>query len=195
MKKSSSLTLKNHLRKGDFLVIAPNDPKAMMKYVREGIEKKADYLFDPAFNIAHFSLKNLRMAVKNCSILVGNDYEISLIKKRLKISDKIFSDKNRILITTLGSEGSLVEKGGKKYKIPAANPENTSDPTGAGDAYRAGFLAGFVRGFPLGVCGRMGAVCAVYTVEKYGTQTHEFSLKEFEKRYKNNFGGSVNLVN
>jgi sugar/nucleoside kinase (ribokinase family) len=110
------------------------------------------------------------------------------------------------LITTLGSQGSLIEQTTHNtstslsaspqpitYNIRSAKPKNTSDPTGAGDAYRAGFLAGFLRGFDLKVCGQMGSVAAAYTVEKYGTQTHKFSVKEFELRYEKNFQEKLNL--
>ena len=73
------------------------------------------------------------------------------------------------------------------FAIPPAKPKNESDPTGAGDAYRAGFLAGYFRGLPLDICGKMGSLASVYTVEKYGTQTHKFTIREFAIRYKNSF--------
>ena len=95
--------------------------------------------------------------------------------------------KTNMIVTTRGKKGALIETEGKKFDIPAAQPKNESDPTGAGDAFRAGFLAGFMRDYSLENCGKMGAVTAVYTVEKYGTQTHLFTKKEFVKRYKENY--------
>lgn len=187
MKKSSELKINAYLDSNSFLIIAPNDPKAMVLYSREAVKSGTRYIFDPAFNIPHLSVKDLMYAVKHASIIVGNDYEISLIRKRLKISDRELASDNKILITTLGPKGSIIKKGGERYKIIPASPKNTSDPTGAGDAYRAGFLAGYLRGLSLPVCGRMGSVAAVYTVEKYGTQTHKFTLKDFKTRYKKNF--------
>jgi adenosine kinase len=83
--------------------------------------------------------------------------------------------------------------GQTRMLIKPAKPANTSDPTGAGDAYRAGFLAGYLRKFDLQTCGQMGSVAAVYTVEKYGTQTHEFTKEEFIKRYKDNYKQDVSL--
>ena len=98
-----------------------------------------------------------------------------------------------ILITTLGSKGSIIEQRNDAMHIKPAKPKNTTDPTGAGDAFRSGFLAGYLRGFDLQTCGQMGSVAAVYTVEKYGTQTHEYTMTEFTKRYKENYGTHINL--
>lgn len=191
MSRSAGIPLKPYLDKVSLLMVAPNDPKAMMKYVNEAINAKISYVFDPAFNIAHFALPDLKKAVENSKILIGNDYENTLMMRRLNLSKKSLLKKCHWMITTLGSKGSRIESKDRVISIPPAKPMNESDPTGAGDAYRAGFLAGYVRDLPLPVCGRMGALSAVYTVEKYGTQTHKFTLSEFKKRYKDNFGGEL----
>ena len=98
-----------------------------------------------------------------------------------------------VLITTLGAKGSIIETRKEKIHCTPAKVKNVSDPTGAGDAYRAGFLAGYLRKYDLQVCGQMGSVAAAYTVETYGTQTHKFTKKEFIKRYYANFGTRVIL--
>ena len=187
MRNSSKVLLKPYLNNNGLLMIAPNDPTAMIKYVNEAVNLKVPYIFDPAFNISHFTLSDLKKAVKNSDILIGNDYEITLIKRRLKLSSANLLRNCHLLVTTLGSKGSVIESRNKCLHIPAAKPDNQSDPTGAGDAFRAGFLAGCVRNFPLEVCGKMGSVAAVYTVEKYGTQTHGFTLDQFCQRYRENF--------
>lgn len=187
MRFSSKLNFKKYLGRDSLLVIAPNDPKAVMQYVNEAISAKISYMFDPAFNIPHFSAGDLRKAIYSSAILIGNDYEITLIKKKLGLSEKQLLNNCHIVVTTLGSRGSVIRTYKQKIIIPPAKPKNETDPTGAGDAYRAGFLAGYIRDFPLEVCGRMGAISAVYTVEKYGTQTHKFTIKEFERRFKYNF--------
>jgi len=91
-------------------------------------------------------------------------------------------------VTTLGANGSRIKTKNKVYKINPAKPKNTSDPTGAGDAYRAGFIKGIVEKWPLDIVGRFAGVIACYTVEKYGTQTHKFSFEDAKKRYRENFG-------
>lgn len=195
MKHSVKLNVKKWLSKKTFLVIAPNEPRAMMKYVREAVSIGAEFLFDPAFIIPHFTKKDLRLALGKAKIIIGNDYEIALIRKRAQVSDDFLTNKGKTLITTLGAKGSIIQRGKERIKIPAARAKNTSDPTGAGDAYRAGFLAGYLRGLSLSICGRMGSLAAVYTVEKYGTQTHRFTIREFERRYENNFEEKISLIN
>jgi adenosine kinase len=194
MRYSSRLKLAPYFIKNVLIMMAPNNPVAMEKYVDQAISAKCEFVYDPAFNIPHFSLNSLKKAVFNSTILIGNDYEITLIKRRLKLSSLDFLKKCRIVITTKGSKGSSIQTTVRTINIPAANPKSEADPTGAGDAYRSGFLAGFVRNFPLEVCGKMGAVASVYTVEKYGTQTHSFTPNQFKKRYVDNFGFNDNVM-
>ena len=184
MMRSGELELS--VTKSDLVMIAPNDPKAVMKYVRECIDKRVGFVFDPAFQIPHYSKTDLKLAIENAEIVIGNDYEIELIRNVLGIKYYVLRDE-QVLVTTLGKKGSMIRQGKMEYKIKAVKVENPVDPTGAGDAYRAGFLAGYVQGKDLQICGQMGSVAAAYTVEKYGTQTHQFTLKEFEMRYKDEF--------
>ena len=187
MKHNQKLKLEIFLKEGDFLVIGPNEGKAMINFAKIAKKLRIDYMFDPAFNIPHLSVKDLSLIVENSLILIGNDYEIELVKRKLSWTHNKLVNTIKVLVTTLGSKGSIIESGSKRLHIPAAKPENQSDPTGAGDAYRAGFLAGYVRNFPLEICGKMGSVAAVYTVEKYGTQTHRFTPSQFRQRYVKNF--------
>ena len=92
-----------------------------------------------------------------------------------------------ILVITKGAKGSEIHSHGKIIRIPSAKPKNTSDPTGAGDAYRAGLIKGLIENWPLEKTGRLAGLVAVYTVEKYGTQTHKFTWYGLRKRYRENF--------
>lgn len=181
------------LIKSNFVVLSPTEPTAMKKYVRECRAKNYLYLYDPAFQIDNFSAAELREGITGAQILIGNDYEIALIEQKLEISHEELIMMVPILVTTLGSRGSIIETRHDAIHIKSAKPKNTTDPTGAGDAYRAGFIAGYLRKFDLQVCGQMGSTAAVYTVEKYGTQTHAFTKKEFIKRYTNNFNTILSL--
>lgn len=191
MKLSKTISASQHLTKNTILVIAPNDPIATLKYVGEAIDARVSYVFDPAFNIPYFSRRDLKKAIQHSEILIGNDYEIQLIQERLKCTKSELVKLSGMLITTLGAKGSRIETSSSTITIPPAKPEDQSDPTGAGDAFRAGFLVGYACGLSLDICGRMGSIASVYTVEKYSTQTHLFTKSSFSRRYKSNFGKSL----
>jgi adenosine kinase len=175
--------------KGEFCVIAPTKPEAMAKYVKECLELKIPYLYDPGMQLPRLSDNELLEGITGAEILIANDYEMGIIESR--VQGQVLGD-IKIKITTLGSAGSVIEHQGKKIQIKAANPKEVLDPTGAGDAYRAGFLAGYLRGFDLKTCGQMGSVTSCYTIEKYGTTNHSFTIDEFKTRYKENFSEDLN---
>ena len=176
----------------DFVVIAANDPTAMRNYVDECIALNIPFMYDPAFQIDTFTGDDLKKAVTHAQILIGNDYEIELIAKKLGISKNKLLTMTPIVITTLGEKGATIEcqvtnDKFQIFKIKPAKAKKVVDPTGAGDWFRSGFLAGYLRGLDLQTCGQMGALAAVYTVEAYGTTTHTFTKKEFIKRYRENY--------
>lgn len=176
------------------VIVGPNDPDAMRKYVVECKELGYPYMYDPAFQIGNFSPEELKSAIEGAELLIGNDYEIALIEQKLGVShEDLLVMGPKAVITTLGAKGSVIETHKEAIHVKPATPKNVSDPTGAGDAYRGGFLAGYLKGLDFQVAGQMGAVAAVYTVEKYGTVTHHFTKDEFVKRYKENYGSSLVL--
>ncbi len=208
---TSILNTRAHSEKS-FVIISPQDPTAMKKFVAECREIHVPYLYDPAFQIGTFTKDELRQGIEGAELLIGNDYEIDLIIQTLEIShEELLVMGPKAVITTLGAKGSIIETRHDAIHVKPARAKNVSDPTGAGDAYRGGFIAGYVRALasdPRGrgaltpgvvttdqllVCGQMGAVAAVYTVEKYGTVTHHYTQEEFVKRYKENYGNTVDL--
>jgi adenosine kinase len=193
MAKADKLFLEKVKEPINLVVISPTKPEAMIKLAQEAQKKDLAYVFDPGMQLPRLSKIQLLKGIRGAEILIGNDYEISLIRKKSNLSKEQLLGKVKILITTLAEKGSLIETQKKKIKIKAAKAKNVSDPVGAGDAYRAGFAAGYLRGLDLGTCGQMGAVTAVYTVEKYGTMTHKFTKGQFEKRYYRNFYDKITL--
>ncbi len=175
----------------DLLLIGPCGAEGSMSLVKQAVKLKIPYMFDPGFILTAVSDKDLELGVTNCKYLIGNDYEINIIKTRIKNWKKIFTSK--ITITTLGEKGAVIKTPTKTYGISAARPKEIADPTGAGDAWRGGFLAGLQRKFDLQVCGQMGAVAAAYAVENYGSQEHKYTKKEFENRYRQNFKSLIKL--
>lgn len=179
--------------KVDFGIIAPNNPRAMVKFAKEYQQSKTPYLIDPGMQLPWLTGTDLREALKGAKIIIGNDYEMSIMEKKMEREVVTFAREDKIIITTLGGEGSKINYLDEEIRITVARVKNVSDPAGAGDAYRAGFIAGYMRGLPLGVCGNMGSVAAAYTVEKFGTTTHDYSIEQFARRYKENYGEEIKL--
>lgn len=188
MKYASQLSLP----KSNFCIIAPNDPEAMAKYVSQCTSQKIPFMFDPGMQLPRLSDKQIIDGISGAEILIGNDYEMGVIMKRLGLNIKELAKKAKIVVTTLGKDGSEVISGSESFKIPAAKVKKVLDPTGAGDAYRAGFLAGYLKGLKLPICARMGSIAASFAIEQYGTSAHVFSLKDYTKRYKESFGETIN---
>lgn len=185
------LSLKKLKFKPDLVMISPTNPLVMKKFVKECQELGIDYLYDPGMQLPRFTAREVTAGVKGAKMVIGNDYEMELIKQRTKTMPAgrpACRAGKQVWITTLGAKGSVIEYQGKKIKIPPAKPKNESDPTGAGDAYRAGFVWAYFQGMVLEKAGRVGSLVAAYTVEKYGTTTHRFTMREFKKRYKEDFG-------
>ncbi|QQG52224.1 MAG: carbohydrate kinase family protein [Candidatus Falkowbacteria bacterium] len=174
-------------------IIAPDDKGRMLEYAAAYQKRHIPYIFDPGQMTPTFSAGEIRQAIKGARVLVGNDYEIAQIAKLLKLKISDLSAQVEILIITKGAQGSEVYQCGHKIAVKAAKPANTSDPTGAGDAYRAGLIKGLLLGYNLNTCGQLAATTAVYTVEKYGTQTHKFTKSDFIKRYNKNFKDKIIL--
>ncbi len=169
-------------------IISPEFVKRMIRYVEIYKKKNIPYIFDPGQQITALTVGELSSAIDGARILIANDYEVQLILSMLGLSQKSLEIMLDILVITKGAKGSIIYNNGRKIIIPPAKPKNTCDPTGAGDAYRAGFIKGLAEGWPLEKTGRLAGLVAVYTVEKYGTQTHEFIWDELAKRYRENFG-------
>ena len=185
------LKLKTISTQNDFVLIGPQGAKGSLSFVKQCISLKIPYMFDPGFILTQVTDEELTMGVQHAQFLIGNDYEISLIKSRVKKYEILVKDK--IVITTLGDKGAQIEEGGRIIAIKPIKPEKVIDPSGAGDAWRGGFLAGWQRDLDLTTCGQMGAVAATYAVEHYGTQEHTYTKSQFTKRYKDAYNAEISL--
>jgi len=169
-------------------VVAPDDPEAMMRHCREGREVGIPVIFDPSFQVIAMDGDALSEAARGAHMVIVNDYEFAVFQEKTGLDLEGLLELAEHWVVTYGEEGSEVHlRGGGKVAIPAAKASEVVDPTGAGDAYRGGFVAGLLRGADLAVAGRMGSVAAVYAVECYGTQAHRYSHQEFWRRYDENF--------
>lgn len=185
-----TLPLKKVAKKGDLVLIGPQGAAGSMHFVRECIDLQIDYMFDPGFILTQVSDTDLTLGVLHAAYVIGNEYEMEVISKRVK-NWTIFK-KEKIVITTRGDKGSKIEAQGKIYTIPLVAAK-VAETTGAGDAWRGGFLAGLVRNFNLQTCGQMGALAASFAVGNYGTQEYTYTKKQFEISYRKNFGSLIKL--
>lgn len=181
-------------KKPKWAIVSPTQKKIMIKHLSQCATLSVKAIFDPGQQIPAFSDKELKKAISQADILVGNDYEIKMIQKRIGWSEADILKKTEMLVTTLGKKGSLIKTYQKEeIRVEASRPKKIVDPTGAGDAYRAGLLLGLDKGYNLRMCGRLGNVAASYAIEKYGTQEHYFAKKEFQERYKKSYKEEILL--
>jgi adenosine kinase len=124
-------------------------------------------------------------------MLITNDYELELVMKMTGLSRQGLLERTAMLITTLGEKGSLIVTQDGEISIPVAPVREVLDPTGAGDAYRAGLIKGLLMNRPIDVAGRMGAVASAYAIENYGTQEHRFTWTDFSARYRAAFASDI----
>lgn len=183
---NGSLT-KSLLKKSGMAIISPGNLEDMKKYPKSLKRAKVPYIYDPGQQITSLSKNDLIAGIKEAKVLISNDYEYQLIRNKTRLTESKIREMVEILITTKGNKGSIIKTKDKQYKIPIARPKKVLDPTGAGDAYRAGVIKGLIYNFPLPKIGRLAATISAYAVENYGTQAHKFNWADIKKRYRSNF--------
>lgn len=183
-------------------IISPNDPAAMVKYVCECQELDIPYIYDPSQQIPRLNPADLVKGIEGAKILVVNDYEFEMIKKQTGLSSADIQGMVETVIITQGENGSLIrtthisqvgDLSIREIHVPPAQPRRMAEPTGVGDAFRAGLISGLMRGYPWEVCGRLGSVAAIYVLEQHGTQRHSYTRQQFAQRYREAFGDTVEL--
>lgn len=176
-----------------YAIIAP-DAKARMLAVQEWAQQKQlPYIFDPGQQVINFSSVELRKMIRSAFLVIGNDYEIEIMRRALAAASPKAINPKQSLIITKGAQGSEIISQGRSILIGAVKTETALDPTGAGDAYRAGLLKGLLAGFNLEQAAKLAATVAVYAVEKKGTQNHYFKLSGLKNRYRRHFGETLIL--
>ncbi len=174
--------------------ISPNAPQAMAEYVTECKSLKIPYMYDPSQQIPLFSKEQLIDGIDGALVLIVNDYEFELIKQRTELELPELRAMVEVIIITKGEQGSTIYTAAEQIDIPAIPLETVADPTGAGDAYRAGLMAGLVNGLTWADAGRLGTLTATYAIEAHGTQKHSYSVDEFARRYAEHFEPTPNVL-
>ncbi len=173
--------------KADIALVSPGNKEDMLELPRAYRNAGVRYIFDPGQQIPVFSGEEMLECLSGAAILVSNDYELEMIMKNTGCTKAQLLEKCAYIITTMGENGSRIDNG-SPVQIGIARADQVLDPTGAGDAYRAGLIKGLVEGRSIEDAARMGAVCASFCVEHYGTQEHHFDINTFNARYKAAFG-------
>lgn len=178
----------------NIVLISPTHKDAMVAHLNQAADSGKTVIFDPGQQITAFNGLELTKLISRSDYLIGNDYEMKLIEDRIGKSTKELMGSNTTLIVTLGGRGSLLTTPtGETLEIAPCAPKSVDDPTGAGDAYRAGLTVALEKGLPLKTCAQVGSLAATFAIEKYGTQAHNFTKEEFAARYTQCYGETIDL--
>lgn len=170
--------------KPDLVVISPNDPVAMVSLCDECRERDLPFMYDPGQQVARLNGDELARGMRGAYVLVVNLYEARIIFEKTGLGLDDMREQAEIVIITESEKGSRIFKGDRVIEVGAFAPRSIADPTGAGDAFRAGLILGMSQGFPLELSAQIGALSATYVLEEVGTQNHNFTIAEFVQRFR-----------
>jgi adenosine kinase len=191
MNRAAMLGLDDATPGAEALIVGPNAPDAMLRLSAECRDRGLRFVFDPAHQLPRLSPADVSEASRGAWILIGNDYELQLIMERTGHDMDGLLGLAEVVVTTLGRDGSRIATSGAVVDIPAAPATVESDPTGAGDAYRSGLVAGLLRGLDMEAAGMVGSLAATYVIEQVGTVEHSYTFDEFSQRYRDAFGAPL----
>jgi len=169
-------------------IIAPDGKEGMMAHVREFAAAGIPFVFDPGQGLPLFDGKELSAMIERAAYLTVNDYEAKLLSERTGLTLAGLAERVQALIVTLGAEGSVIHADGATYAIPAVKPHAIVDPTGCGDAYRAGLLFGIAQGWDWERTGRLASVMGSLKIASRGGQNHTVNRDTVSALYSKAFG-------
>ncbi len=172
-------------------LVAPDGRQGMLEHAAQFAAAGIPYIFDPGQGLPMFNGEELRALVGTASWVAVNDYEGSMLAERTGWSLTEIAARVQALIVTRGGEGSWIFAGGQRHEIPAARAARLADPTGCGDAYRAGLLYGLQRELDWPTTGRVASLAGAIKMESHGTQQHRFDQVQFAARFRENFGAAL----
>ncbi len=169
-------------------IVSPDGRDGMIAHARQFAEAGIPFIFDPGQGLPMFSGEELAQFVDMADYVCVNDYEAKLLMSRTELSIDQLRRRVRAFVVTRGAEGSEIHAGGKVYEIPVVKPSRVVDPTGCGDAYRAGLLYGLAEGLDWETSGRIAALVSSLKIEHEGTQNHQTDPESFRERFAVAFG-------
>ena len=187
MAHAGRLSFAEHAADADLAIISPNSPDAMSQYAEECRELGIPFIYDPSQQAARYNGDELLHGLDGAHMLAVNEYEHQLIQEKTGLNEDQILQRVGSLLVTLASEGARLVIDGEEIRVPAVPPSSISDPTGAGDAFRAGLMRGMQLGLPWEIAGRMGSLSATYVLEQLGPQNHHYSPQDFVARFRQHF--------
>ena len=169
-------------------IVAPDSREAMLQHANEFAEAGLPFIFDPGQALPLFNGEEFRHFIDRAKYVCVNDYESSLLSERTGWSAQEIASRVEAYIITRGGEGSSWYVGGEEVLIPCAKPIRIVEPTGCGDAYRAGLIFGLSQGFDLATTGRIASLAGTIKIEHAGPQNHVYTPAEFAERFFDAFG-------
>jgi adenosine kinase len=168
----------------DLVVISPNDPVAMIQLADECRTRNIRFVYDPSQQVPRLDGAQLRQGMEGAYAMIVNAYESELICEKTGMTLADLRREIDLLIITRGRHGSHIYTNGDVIEVGAFPARAIKDPTGGGDAFRAGFFCGLAHDLPLNIAGIMGSLSATYVLEQVGTQSHKFTIGEFVERFR-----------
>ena len=173
----------------DLIIIAPDDPEAMLRHTETALKEGIAFAADPSQQLAYMSGDQIKRLIDGATYLFMNEYELALAVQKTGWSEEDILSRVKFHIVTMGSEGARIESNGQPtISIPCAKEKAKVDPTGVGDAFRSGFLAGLAWGLSHERCGQIGSMLATFVIETKGTQEYRFTKSEFIERFSQAYG-------
>ncbi len=149
--------------------------------------QKTPFFFDPGQVIGALPVEDLRQGIENADVVFANDYEYNLICARTGWSPEEILNHSKTFAVTMGAEGTRLLSRDGGFRVPGLKVDDVLDPTGAGDAYRAGYAKGYIAGLGSDACIKLGSCAASYAIQCVGTQNHKFTMDEFRQRYEKGY--------
>ncbi|RIZ66675.1 MAG: carbohydrate kinase family protein [Methylococcales bacterium] len=171
-------------------IVSPDGKEGMQLHAEQFAELEIPFIFDPGQGMPMFNGAELLTLVDQATWITLNDYESELMQERTGLSLEQLAERVEALIITQGSKGSKIYANGECITIPVAKPNAILDPTGCGDAYRAGLLYGLMNELDWEVTGRIASLLGAIKIEHHGTQNHKLNFSDFKQRFHENFGYS-----
>lgn len=169
-------------------VVAPDGREGMILHAEQFHRAGIPFIFDPGQGIPMFDGDELIHFIELATWVILNDYEAKLVEEKTRLTPQLISEDVDAVVVTKGAEGSLVYIDRQLIRIPPAKPAKVVDPTGCGDAYRAGVIFGLLEGYDWETIGAIASLMGAIKVESAGTQNHRFTMDQFRERFWDNFG-------